>query len=259
MLEVDLIADYLVENLYASNIIDAYRLIPCISDEWMDIIIEEVESLIVEMRKEDKVKGKTKTPLYLGSKSNTRVEKVRKSDDDYGWKVTKATTKTPNIAATIGRAKQGMPLLPSKDTGFSSVNRRAYSQSPRYEVRHPHGGGEPGVTAGEARGVKKRRGVRTKISPSKTSVGQIKNRLKTRELRREAKSNIDPIRDKGVYSSYKDPSPKDLITRYPKLNLPEPPKKSSGPRVARKTAMNKMGKAKTGTEILKSLNKMSKS
>ncbi len=100
------------------------------------------EAYLVEMRKEDKVKGEKKTPLYV-TKTSGRVE--RKLEDNQ-WKLKKSTRTSLSPRAAIGRLKQGMknPL-------------NTYGQAETYgATRHAHGGGGSGAKApGRKRGVGK--------------------------------------------------------------------------------------------------------
>ena len=100
------------------------------------------EAYLVEMRKEDKVKGETKTPLYV-SKTSGRVVK----NPETGRSEVKKSTRTSlSPRASIGRLKQGMknPLTP-------------YGQAETHgATRHAHGGGGSGAKApGRKRGVGK--------------------------------------------------------------------------------------------------------
>ena len=100
------------------------------------------EAYLVEMRKEDKVKGETKTPLYV-TKTSGRVVK----NPETGRSEVKKSTRTAlSPRAAIGRIKQGMkdPL-------------NTYSQPETYgATRHAHGGGGSGAKApGRKRGVGK--------------------------------------------------------------------------------------------------------
>ena len=99
------------------------------------------EAYIYEMRKEDKVKGETKTPLYV-SKTSGRVEKTPEGK----LEVKKSTRTSLSPRAAIGRIKQGM-----KDP------RNTYGQPETYgATRHAHGGGGSGAKApGRKRGVGK--------------------------------------------------------------------------------------------------------
>jgi len=212
MLEAQLIADYLVENVYASTEQDAYSLITCMSNEWMSSILEEV---LLEMRKEDKVKGATKTPMYTGEKGRGRVVRDESPSGDLSWKVLKSTHKTPNITAVLGRRRQGMSPEPG-----ASVPRRLFPS----EVRHPHGGGELGTPQGSRRGIKREKGV--KIQPRETSVSRIKSKLQARESAKQERIRlIGRPKDLSLGLNY-NPTPKQLITRYPKLNLPKPEPKN---------------------------------
>ena len=100
------------------------------------------EAYLVEMRKEDKVKGEKKTPLHITSTSGRVVK-----NPETGRSEVKKTTRTAlSPRAAIGRIKQGM-----KDP----LNK--YGQPETYgATRHAHGGGGSGATApGRLRGVGK--------------------------------------------------------------------------------------------------------
>lgn len=96
--------------------------------------IEEVH--IYEMRKEDKVKGKKKTPLYTFK----TVGKVERAPEESGKKWERKNIEIKNISAKagMGRYRQG-------GSGGSEL---AYK-------RHPHGGADDWTPAGSQRGVKK--------------------------------------------------------------------------------------------------------
>ena len=99
------------------------------------------EAYLVEMRKEDKVKGEKKTPLYV-TKTSGRVVK----NPETGRSEVKKSTRTAlSPRAAIGRIKQGMkdPL-------------NTYSQPETYgATRHAHGGGSGAKAPGRLRGVGK--------------------------------------------------------------------------------------------------------
>ena len=100
------------------------------------------EAYLVEMRKEDKVKGEKKTPLYV-SKTSGRVE--RKLEDNQ-WKLKKSTRKSLSPRAATGRMKQGMI---DKET-------QPYATRMPGAARHAQGGGGSGAAApGRLRGVGK--------------------------------------------------------------------------------------------------------
>jgi len=100
------------------------------------------EAYLVEMRKEDKVKGEKKTPLFVTSTSG----RVVKNPETGRSEVKKSTRTALSPRAAIGRIKQGM-----KDP----LNK--YGQPETYgAARHPHGGGGSGAKApGRKRGVGK--------------------------------------------------------------------------------------------------------
>ena len=95
-----------------------------------------------EMRKEDKVKGKGRTPLY-----QTVGKKYIKKDETGHLKVHKSEKKVLAPLASTGRFKQGMKDPTNPYTGGSDMPGT---------VRHPHGGGGSGAKKeGILRGKKK--------------------------------------------------------------------------------------------------------
>lgn len=107
--------------------------------------LEEV--YLLEMRKEDKVKGKQKTPMYL-TKTSGSVKKTPEGK----WEVEKIRHQRPNPDAMIGRRRQGMTAVPgdAPHPGWGSEREQLR--------RHPQGGGGSGAKdnkPGELRGKKK--------------------------------------------------------------------------------------------------------
>ena len=105
------------------------------------------EAYLYEMRKEDEVKGKQKTPMYLGL-----VSKKAKKTPEGKWEIEKTEHKRPNPDAVIGRRRQGMTAAPehSPHPGWGSEREQLR--------RHPQGGGGSGAKdgkPGELRGKKK--------------------------------------------------------------------------------------------------------
>ncbi len=99
------------------------------------------EAYLVEMRKEDKVKGETKTPLHITSTSGRVVK-----NPEGGLEVKKSTRKSLSPRASTGRKKQGMI---DKET-------QPYATRMPGAARHAHGGGGYGAEkAGRLRGVKR--------------------------------------------------------------------------------------------------------
>jgi hypothetical protein len=99
------------------------------------------EAYLVEMRKEDKVKGETKTPLHVTTTSGRVVKKP-----EGGLEVKKSTRKSLTPRAATGRMKQGM------------IDRETQPYATRMPgaVRHAQGGGGSGAAApGRLRGVGK--------------------------------------------------------------------------------------------------------
>lgn len=131
-------------------------------DEWikgekkMKTFKEFIEEayLIQEMRKEDKMKGKKKTPMYL-----TKVSKSAEKTPEGKWEIKRTEHRKPNPDAMIGRMRQGMTASPEDAPAPSGWG------SEREQLRrHPHGGGGSGAKdnkPGESRGVKKTPGART--------------------------------------------------------------------------------------------------
>ena len=102
------------------------------------------EAYLVEMRKEDKVKGEKKTPLYLTPKS-ARVERQPEGSDTK-WKLKKSEKPGLSPRAATGRMKQGM------------VDKKTQPYGTRMPgaARHAQGGGGSGAAApGRLRGVGK--------------------------------------------------------------------------------------------------------
>ena len=99
------------------------------------------EAYLVEMRKEDKLKGETKTPLHVTTTSGRVVKKP-----GGGLEVKKSTRKSLTPRAATGRMKQGMI---DKET-------QPYATRMPGAVRHAQGGGGSGAAApGRLRGVGK--------------------------------------------------------------------------------------------------------
>ncbi len=104
------------------------------------------EAYLVEMRKEDKIKGETKTPLYV-TKTSGRV--VKKPEG--GLEVKKSTRTSLTLKAAHGRTKQGMKDPTNPYSGADSAGSTLSTYS-----RHAHGGGGSGAKApGVKRGVGK--------------------------------------------------------------------------------------------------------
>lgn len=95
------------------------------------------EAYLVEMRKEDKVKGKKKTPLKIPSSRKS----IQPAPEGSGrkWKTTSYMTGNPAVSS--GRFRQG------------AQGGNAYGYK-----RHAHGGAADWTEAGKGRGVKKVKG-----------------------------------------------------------------------------------------------------
>ena len=182
MLEVELIAEYLLENSYVSSERDAYEFIPHMSDYWLGSLLEssEIQDLCERQgfrAKKDPNTGKLskvpheKTPLYIPMKSG----KVKKTPEGK-WKIEKNDYMEVHPSARLGRGK----VYKNPDSRRAVPNYQALLTTDKRNYNHPQGGAEypgtnKGVPAGYARGVKKRRGA--PISQPETPVSRIKREL----------------------------------------------------------------------------------
>ena len=108
------------------------------------------EAYLYEMRKEDKVAGKQKTPLTLPV-----TTKQARKDEDGNWKVKKLVTHRANPEAQMGRFKQGKGM-PGDPVHHTYSTEGGTSGGPGFGYRpQPHGEG------GALRGKKKVPGAKT--------------------------------------------------------------------------------------------------
>jgi hypothetical protein len=108
------------------------------------------EAYLYEMRKEDKVAGKKKTPLTLPV-----TTKHARKDESGNWKVEKLVTQRANPEAQMGRFKQGRGM-PGDPVHHTYSTEGGTSRGPGFGyVPQPHGEG------GALRGVKKVKGEKT--------------------------------------------------------------------------------------------------
>ena len=108
------------------------------------------EAYLYEMRKEDKVAGKKKTPLTLPV-----TTKHARKDESGNWKVKKLVTHRANPEAQMGRFKQGRGM-PGDPVHHTYSTEGGTSRGPGFGYRpQPHGEG------GELRGKKKVPGDKT--------------------------------------------------------------------------------------------------
>lgn len=132
------------------------------------------EAYLAEMRKEDKVKGEKRTPLY----KTLEKGKVTKNPEgsDTKWKVEKSERTGLTPRASTGRLKQGMA---------NPLNK--YGQASTYgATRHAHGGGGSGAQApGILRGKKKVPGEKTAPPIGHRTPAQ-KVELKRAQVRRKS-------------------------------------------------------------------------
>jgi hypothetical protein len=105
--------------------------------------------LIQEMRKEDKVKGKKKTPMYVDR--TTRHVRNAPDGSTKKWERVDVKTKVPNALAMTSRMMQGLSPTPEdkpRETAYSTVGGRLDFGG----QMHAHGKG------GAKRGVKAEKG-----------------------------------------------------------------------------------------------------
>lgn len=128
------------------------------------------ESHLLEMRKEDKVKGKKRTPLY-----KTVVKKRIENDSEGKPKVKRHEKKILDSPAHMGRFKQGMKDPTALGPGIENPG----------AARHPHGGGGSGAKKeGILRGKKKVPGEkkpRNVFKDGPTPAEKVKNRKHRRD------------------------------------------------------------------------------
>jgi hypothetical protein len=126
----DIILSHLLDEGYAETQEAAEVIMVNMSEEWRDSIVEEEN--LQEMRKEDKVAGKKKTPLMVPGKRGT----IQRAPEGSQRKWEKITPEVGNPAVSSGRYRQGA-------RGGSELGYK----------RHPHGGEHGGMKKGSMRGV----------------------------------------------------------------------------------------------------------
>jgi hypothetical protein len=155
--------EYLIDEGYADTVENAEVILNNMSEDWEYHIIQE-------MRKEDKVAGKKKTPIYISK----TTKKVEPSPEGSGkkWSVNTKEYKTTNPVATFGRAKQGLPATPSDyRPNYNTTSGRGSFDKPNPHGAHRNvrGAARDGTTAdvvGSKRGVKRIPGEKsTPLSP----------------------------------------------------------------------------------------------
>lgn len=113
------------------------------------------EAYLFEMRKEDKVAGKAKTPLTV--KSSRKSVEPAPEGSGRKWKTTSHMVGNPTVSA--GRFKQG------------AQGGDAYGYK-----RHAHGGAADWTAAGKSRGVKKVKGEKKPEVGHTTPAQKVANR-----------------------------------------------------------------------------------
>jgi hypothetical protein len=152
------IVEYLVNEGFADNNESAFIILENMSEDWEYHIIQE-------MRKEDKVAGKKKTPIYI-SRTTKKAEPAPEGSGRK-WDIKKTEHKTTNPVATFGRTKQGLPPTPSDYShryNTTSGTGNFGKVQPHGAHRNVRGAARDGTTAdvvGSKRGVKKTPGQKT--------------------------------------------------------------------------------------------------
>ena len=166
MLEVDLIAEYLLENSYVSSERDAYNLIPHMSDNWLGSLLESSDIQDLYERSEFKARKiggvwtrikREDTPLEIEVPAKTLhgkgIKSIDKDPETGNWnKPAVRMVRRPNPIVGFARASQGQNMSP--DSPVSAAIRKKMTR----RERHAQGGGK-GQDRGYARGIRKNRNV----------------------------------------------------------------------------------------------------
>ena len=197
MLEVELIAEYLLENSYVSSERDAYEFIPHMSDYWLGSLLESSELQDLCERQGYRA---VKDP-HTGELKKVEHKKTSLYDKIKSGKVTKTpegklevkhrVDTVVNPLAAIGRGKRYKNPDPRK----TIPNYQALLTTDKRSYNHPHGGAEVpgtniGVPAGTSRGKKRKPGapIRQPESPvakykrvkeGEKAAAEIRNVLRT--------------------------------------------------------------------------------
>jgi len=155
------------------------------------------ESYLYEMRKEDKVSGKKKTPLTVPGKRST----IQRSPEGSKTKWQKITPDVGNPVVSMGIYRQG----------------GMYGDILGYK-RHAHGGAHGGMRKGSERGKKKQRGVKpgTNIinvnGKKKVTVGPTPETTPVQAFKSQKENNKRNTagRYSKMFSDYNRPAPTRL-------------------------------------------------
>ena len=144
------------------------------------------EAYLYEMRKEDKVKEKQKTPMYIIPPKAPLVK-----TPEGNWE----KIKRPNPDAVTGRMSQEMTPTPGDTPHLGRATRATKTK------RHEHGGGGSGARdgkPGEGRGVKRTQTIQDRRGRPDWDP-TVDNRTpaeKVRDKRLKAAPRVDPFRKK---------------------------------------------------------------
>ena len=164
MLEVELIADYLIENSYVSSERDAYEFIPHMSDYWLGSLLESSELQdLYEKRRWKAVKDE----------ETGKLKKVKQQKDPLFVKGPGRVVKSPEGKLSVSHRMDVNPRAWGKRIKYGKnpdprkpvMDYQKYRTTNPRNPNHPHGSQEfpgenkGGAPAGESRGKKKERGA----------------------------------------------------------------------------------------------------
>jgi len=161
------------------------------------------EAYLIEMRKEDKVKGKKKTPLYINPE--TTKSTIKKSPEGR-WKKTTTTTKqfagkgiiNPEVSlARMKRADYSKALHGSGTSGHSGTSSSGIILNPN-DPGAPQAHGTSGGKAGSLRGVRQK-GRRDRNDPI-GDVSTPSRRLRTQFLHKTPEQKVKRRKERARFS-----------------------------------------------------------
>lgn len=124
----DFIMEYLISEGYTDTNKGALVIMANMSEEWRESICEEI---LDEMRKEDKVKGKKKTPLHITT--TTRSAQRTPEGSERKWEIKTTEHKKVNPVVAFKRGYGSMPVHPHGEGGIHRGKKK------KEQVRVPEG------------------------------------------------------------------------------------------------------------------------
>jgi hypothetical protein len=108
--ELEFVISYLLENSYVNTIEEAINIIPHMSDSWIQSSIDifeqyDLSNTILEMRKEDKVAGKTKTSPWAHF-TKSKIDRAPEGSKNK-WEKKTINYRLPDRTVGLIRAAQG--------------------------------------------------------------------------------------------------------------------------------------------------------